>query len=106
MTRLSMRAVAIPEVANPGWAVIIDVPLTTSIESRIQQETGIRMGEITARLADRVSQGDLDAPQHTPEPPKPAPRPTEAEIRRDERQRPEGSTTAPPLSRSQPKPQT
>jgi small-conductance mechanosensitive channel len=60
----------------------------------------------TDMTLQRRQQGDLDAPQHTPEPPKPAPRPTEAEIRRDERQRPEGSTTAPPLSRSQPKPQT
>lgn len=54
MTRLSMRAVAVPEVVNPAWAVIIDVPLTTSIESRVQQETGIRMGEITAFLARGV----------------------------------------------------
>jgi sigma-B regulation protein RsbU (phosphoserine phosphatase) len=47
MTRLVMRAVALPEVANPAWAVILDMPLSTAIEQRIQQETGIRIGDIT-----------------------------------------------------------
>jgi sigma-B regulation protein RsbU (phosphoserine phosphatase) len=50
-TRLVMRAVALPEVPNPTWAVILDMPLSTTIEQRIQQETGIRLGEITAFLA-------------------------------------------------------
>ena len=49
-----MRAVALPEVPNPTWAVILDMPLSTTIEQRIQQETGIRMGEITALLARGV----------------------------------------------------
>jgi sigma-B regulation protein RsbU (phosphoserine phosphatase) len=50
-TRLVMRAIALPEVPNPAWAVILDMPLSTTIEERIQQETGIRLGEITAFLA-------------------------------------------------------
>ena len=50
-TRLVMRAVALPEVPNPTWAVVLDMPLSTTIEQRIQQETGIRLGEITAFLA-------------------------------------------------------
>ena len=49
-----MRAVALPEVPNPAWAVILDMPLSTTIEQRIQQETGIRMDEITAFLARGV----------------------------------------------------
>lgn len=53
-TRLVMRAVALPEVPNPAWAVILDMPLSTTIEQRIQQETGIRMDEITAFLARGV----------------------------------------------------
>lgn len=53
-TRLVMRAVALPEVPNPTWAVVLDMPLSTTIEQRIQQETGIRMGEITAFLARGV----------------------------------------------------
>jgi len=48
VTRLVMRAVALPEVPNPAWAVILDMPLSTAIEQRIQQESGIRIGEITA----------------------------------------------------------
>ncbi len=53
-TRLVMRAVALPEVPNPGWAVVLDMPLSTTIEQRIQQETGIRVGEVTAFLARGV----------------------------------------------------
>jgi sigma-B regulation protein RsbU (phosphoserine phosphatase) len=53
-TRLVMRAVALPEVPNPAWAVILDMPLSTTIEQRLQQETGIRMGEVSALLASGV----------------------------------------------------
>ena len=49
-----MRAVALPEVPNPTWAVILDMPLSTTIEQRIQQETGIRVGEVSALLAGDV----------------------------------------------------
>jgi len=51
-TRLVMRAVALPEVANPAWAVVLDMPLSMTIEQRILDETGIRMGEITAFLGE------------------------------------------------------
>ncbi len=50
-TRLVMRAVALPEVATPTWAVVLDMPMSAAVEQRIQQETGIRLGEITALLA-------------------------------------------------------
>lgn len=49
-TRLVMRAVALPEVANPTWGVVLDMPLSMVIEQRILDETGIRMGEVTAEL--------------------------------------------------------
>jgi sigma-B regulation protein RsbU (phosphoserine phosphatase) len=45
--RLVMRAVAVPEVPNPTWAVILDMPMSSVIERRIQDETGIRLGEIS-----------------------------------------------------------
>lgn len=53
-TRLVMRAVALPEVPNPSWAVVLDMPMSLTIEQRIQEETGIRLGEITAFLARGV----------------------------------------------------
>jgi len=53
-TRLVMRAVALPEVPNPTWAVVLDMPMSTTIERRIQDETGIRLGEITAFLGPGV----------------------------------------------------
>jgi sigma-B regulation protein RsbU (phosphoserine phosphatase) len=46
--RLVMRAVALPETATPTWAVILDMPMSNAIEQRIQDETGIRLGEISA----------------------------------------------------------
>jgi sigma-B regulation protein RsbU (phosphoserine phosphatase) len=54
-TRLVMRAVALPEVPNPSWAVVLDMPMSTVIEERIRQESGIRMDEVTAFLADGVN---------------------------------------------------
>ena len=53
-TRLVMRAVAVPEVPNPTWAVVLDMPLSKTIEERVRQETGIRIGEITALLVGGV----------------------------------------------------
>lgn len=53
-TRLVMRAVALPEVPNPTWAVILDLPMSKIVEQRIEQETGIKLGEITALLARGV----------------------------------------------------
>ena len=53
-TRMVMRAVALPETPTPTFAVIIDIPLSTAIESRLRQETGIQLGEITAFLARGV----------------------------------------------------
>ena len=72
-TRLVMRAVAVPEVANPAWAVVLDMPLSTVIEQRILEETGIRMGEITALLGEgrkpalgRAFETRPPDPQNTP----------------------------------------
>jgi phosphoserine phosphatase RsbU/P len=47
-TRFVMRAVAFPELPNPTWAVVLDVPLSAVVEQRITDETGIRIGEVTA----------------------------------------------------------
>ena len=53
-----MRAVALPEVPKPTWAVVLDMPMSTAIEQRIQQETGIRLGEVTAHPGARRAAGD------------------------------------------------
>ena len=53
-TRLVMRAVALPETAAPTWAVILDMPMSTTIEERIRQETGIRLGDISAYIGRGV----------------------------------------------------
>ena len=60
-TRLVMRAVALPEVPNPTWAIVLDMPMSMAIEQRIHSETGIQLGEITAFL-DRGVQPVLGQP--------------------------------------------
>ena len=47
-TRLVMRAVALPELPTPTWGVVLDLPLSQVVEQRITDETGIRVGEVTA----------------------------------------------------------
>ena len=46
-TRLVIRAVAFPELPNPTWAVVLDLPMSRVVEQRITDETGIRLGEVT-----------------------------------------------------------
>jgi len=53
-TRLVMRAIAMPEVPSPAWAVVLDMPMSTVIEQRIREETGITLGEITAYLRSDI----------------------------------------------------
>src|SRR5688572_13160416 len=52
--RLVMRAVALPETTAPTWAVILDMPMSSTIEDRIHQETGIRIGEISAYVGREI----------------------------------------------------
>jgi sigma-B regulation protein RsbU (phosphoserine phosphatase) len=44
--RLVARAVAVPPVAAPTWAVVLDLPISAAVEERIAEETGIRLGGI------------------------------------------------------------
>ena len=44
--RLVARAVAVPPVRSPTWAVVLDLPISAAVESRIGDETGIRLGEV------------------------------------------------------------
>ena len=47
-TRLVIRAVALQELPTPTWAVVFDLPLSRVVEERVAEETGIRIGEVTA----------------------------------------------------------
>jgi len=44
--RLVARAVAVPPVVAPTWAVVLDLPISAAVEERIAEETGIRLGAI------------------------------------------------------------
>jgi serine phosphatase RsbU (regulator of sigma subunit) len=52
--RLVARAVALPATAAPRWAAIVDLPFTNAIEERLREETGIRLGSVTALPYDDV----------------------------------------------------
>ncbi|MGE0815238.1 MAG: PP2C family protein-serine/threonine phosphatase [Vicinamibacterales bacterium] len=45
--RLVARAAAVPATRAPGWAVVLDLPISDAVERRLQQETGIQFGAIT-----------------------------------------------------------
>lgn len=61
--RLVVRAVALPDVQNPQFAVIVDVPFSNAIEERLHEETGIRIGDITADTRTRIQQGQALEPR-------------------------------------------
>lgn len=41
-----VRAVAFPDEAEPGFAVIVDIPVTPTLMHQLQRETGITIGDI------------------------------------------------------------
>ena len=45
-TFVSVRAVALPDVASPRYAVIVDVPLSAEIAHRLRDEIGIELGDV------------------------------------------------------------
>jgi sigma-B regulation protein RsbU (phosphoserine phosphatase) len=48
-TRLVVRAVALQDLPEPTWAVVFDLPISRIVQDRIAEETGIRIGEVTAQ---------------------------------------------------------
>ncbi len=52
MTRLALRAVTLQDDPSPAWAVILDMPVTSVLTERIREETGIRLGEVSAQVFD------------------------------------------------------
>jgi sigma-B regulation protein RsbU (phosphoserine phosphatase) len=45
-TRLAIRAVALPDVSAPGYAIVVDVPLSSEIAHQLRDETGIELGDV------------------------------------------------------------
>jgi sigma-B regulation protein RsbU (phosphoserine phosphatase) len=65
--QLVIRAVALPDVRQPRWAVVVDLPITTFIQERLREETGVRMGDVTlSDLRGQLPRGE------SLEPPMPA----------------------------------
>ncbi|MFN7979492.1 MAG: SpoIIE family protein phosphatase [Vicinamibacterales bacterium] len=44
--RVVARAVALPATRTPTWAVVLDLPISSTVERRLQDETGIQLGRI------------------------------------------------------------
>ena len=47
-TRIAVRAVALADGSNPGYAVVVDVPFTSTLEHQLRDDSGIQLGEVTA----------------------------------------------------------
>jgi HAMP domain-containing protein len=45
-TRLAIRSVALPDVASPGYAVVVDVPVSSELAHQLRDETGIELGDV------------------------------------------------------------
>jgi sigma-B regulation protein RsbU (phosphoserine phosphatase) len=45
-TRIAVRAVALPDVVNPGYAVVVDVPVSPEIGHQLRDDTGIELGDV------------------------------------------------------------
>ncbi|MGE0363600.1 MAG: PP2C family protein-serine/threonine phosphatase [Vicinamibacterales bacterium] len=70
--RLVARAVAVPPVAAPTWAVVLDLPISAAVEERIARETGIRLGSIDRVPIDEAPALALGRPAEArPAPPPP-----------------------------------
>jgi sigma-B regulation protein RsbU (phosphoserine phosphatase) len=61
--RLVIRAVALPDVRTPQFAVIVDIPFSNAIEQRLLEETGIRIGEVTPGARTRIPHGQALEPR-------------------------------------------
>ena len=51
-TRLVARGVAFPRGPSPSWAAVVDLPITSAIEDRLRDETGIQLGDVTVVSLD------------------------------------------------------
>ena len=47
-TRIAARAAALPDVAEPGFAVVVDVPFTSAVQHQLRDDSGIELGEIAS----------------------------------------------------------
>jgi sigma-B regulation protein RsbU (phosphoserine phosphatase) len=47
-TRVALRAVAVPDVESPAYAVIVDVPVASAVKHQLRDDTGIELGDIAA----------------------------------------------------------
>jgi serine phosphatase RsbU (regulator of sigma subunit)/HAMP domain-containing protein len=46
-TRLAIRGVAFPPVARPGFAVVVDVPVTESVARQLREDAGIQLRQVS-----------------------------------------------------------
>ncbi|RUR39224.1 mechanosensitive ion channel domain-containing protein [Vreelandella populi] len=87
-------------------AIDLGVPrLSVSMEARSEDRMASNEG---TELSFGNANGDegQESPKHRPTPPKPAPLPTQAEVKRDERERAPNASRSERLAQSKPKPNT
>jgi sigma-B regulation protein RsbU (phosphoserine phosphatase) len=58
-TRIAVRGVALADGQNPGYAVVVDVPFTSTLEHQFRDESGIQLGEVTALSSELLARGNV-----------------------------------------------
>jgi sigma-B regulation protein RsbU (phosphoserine phosphatase) len=53
---LIVRAVALPDVASPGYAVVVELPVDSAVRARLRAETGVEIARIT-RTSEALTPG-------------------------------------------------
>jgi serine phosphatase RsbU (regulator of sigma subunit) len=57
-TRLAVRSIVFPEVPKPSYAVVVDFPIGDALARQLRDDTGIRLGAMTA-IDDEDSNGPV-----------------------------------------------
>ena len=63
-THMFVRAVAFPDSARPGYAVVVDLPISSEVQERIRRDTGVEINSATAVSGDVQPLGGM-AGDHT-----------------------------------------
>jgi sigma-B regulation protein RsbU (phosphoserine phosphatase) len=67
-TGMIVRGVAFPETAEPGYAVIVDLPVTDGLKERLRRTTGVDVREVRRVAAAGAAEPAAEPPDSAPAP--------------------------------------
>ena len=57
-----VRAVAFPDAPKPGYAVVVDLPVTDQVKQQLRRDTGVQVKDVSAVLDTAHHVRPLDRP--------------------------------------------